>query len=102
MTPPRARLVITRRASADIRRIFFYTLEHWNREQAEKYEDRVRQAMDLLMDNPELGAPRRDLRSLAIEQHAIWYRYRLDVVTVIRVLHGRQQIPSSMVSEVDD
>lgn len=102
MTPARARLEVTRRASADIRRIYFYTLEHWDREQAEHYEARVRQAMNLLIDNPELGAPRGDLRSLAIERHVIWYRYRKDVVTVTRVLHGRQQVPRSMFSQSEE
>ena len=48
--PPR--LVVTRRAAADIRRIYRYTFAEWGEEQADSYAGHIWNSIQMLLENP--------------------------------------------------
>jgi len=88
-------LVVTRRASTDIRKVYRYSFAEWGEERAESYAAQLWDSIHVQFANPELGAFRSGvqsgLRSHVVGRHLIWYRYRPNRITIIRVLHHRQR-----------
>jgi len=62
--------------------------------QAKTYNEKLDQAFQRLQQNPEIGHSREDIlpsyRALVAEQHLIIYWMRERNITVIRILHQRQ------------
>ena len=83
----------SRRARADLRGIWSYTIEHWGKGQAEAYLALIEGAVDAIVDNPELGRPcnevRQGYRKHLVGSHVLFYRIEGKAIFVIRVLHGR-------------
>lgn len=50
-----------------------------------------------LMNNPIIGRPRTELKkeiySIAIEKHVVFYQKQKDFILIIRILHSRMDIP---------
>ena len=84
---------LTPAAKADLREIWLYTLENWGEAQADRYLFQLEECCERLVEHPELGRPRDELRrgyrSLLEGSHLIIYRYHLDRIEIIRVLHRR-------------
>jgi toxin ParE1/3/4 len=89
------KLQLTEDARADLRDIRRSTAQRWGVQQRDAYYAKLIKAMRSLLDYPELGPLRDDLylgcRSLAAEQHVIFYRVIGDEIVVGRVLHGSQE-----------
>ena len=84
---------LTRRAEADLTRIFSRSYNVFGPIQAERYRDSLMACCDLLGDNPGMGRPvpiRQRLRRHEHGRHVIFYRQDGDGILVLAVLHQRQ------------
>jgi toxin ParE1/3/4 len=86
-------LIISPRATQDIRDILQYTLEQWGEDQQIKYRGILTQALAHLQNNPHLGQLKEDiyrgLRVYRVEKHNIFYIVSKDTLRVARILHVR-------------
>jgi len=84
------------RAIADLDEIWDYTVSTWSEAQAERYLMGLRDALALLMDQPELGRRRNDLHPglmvAKYSKHLIFYLREGWGIDVVRVLHGSQDV----------
>jgi toxin ParE1/3/4 len=80
-------------AESDLVDIWRYTFEEWGETQADKYLDELDSRIRKLADNPEWGKRcdhvRNGYRVLFAGSHAVYYTVTVDIVYIIRVLHGR-------------
>jgi toxin ParE1/3/4 len=86
---------LTRKAAADLRRIFTEGMTLFGSAQAERYHARLRRTFDLLAANPEMARERTELSPPArvhpCGSHIIVYVVAEDgAVLVVRVRHGRE------------
>ena len=95
------RLVISARAERDLQHIVQHSLEAWGEEQCDRYAAALDRALETIAANPAIGRQRDDLRpgmrSMVVEQHAIFYRVTTTAVVVVRVLHGRMDAGRAIV-----
>lgn len=91
-----ARVVVTETAKHDVRRILSDLHERAGHRVAAKYADAFKAAYRHLGSSPQIGPPRPALgpstRIVIILPDLVCYEYEADVVTVLRVLHGRRNI----------
>ena len=84
-------------ADQDISDIFDYTHDEFGLDQAVAYVSAFGDCFAQLIDNPELGRIRDeiriDLRSIHHEAHIVFYRILKDRVRIVRVLHGSRDLP---------
>lgn len=84
-------------ADQDIEAIFDYTADEFGVGQAVTYVGGFEAAFERLLDNPELGRDRKDirsgLRSMVQESHVIFYRILSDRIRIVRILHGSRDLP---------
>lgn len=96
MSDPNYRLRITNRARRDIRGIIQHTLEQWGTEQADTYEARLLNALELLLDNPFMGRLRDDIRpnvrQIIVDRYRVLYVVEDLRIAIVRVLHERMDI----------
>ena len=85
------RIVNSELAEVDLLEIWLYTAEEWNLSQADSYLAQLSNTLKNLMDHPEIGKDRSDLRkgyrSLLINHHLAFYRLVGDEIQIMRVLH---------------
>ena len=78
-------------AETDLLEIWLYTAEEWNLAQADFYIAQFANTLKNLIDHPEMGKDRGDLkkgyRSLLVNHHIVFYRLIDDEIQVMRVLH---------------
>ena len=83
-------------ADSDIEEIFEYTEKEFGFEQAVKYVLAFENVFTDLIESPELGRNRDEikfeLRSLVKESHVVFYRILEDRIRIIRVLHESRDI----------
>lgn len=91
------RLEIKDRARSDLREIALYIARD-NPERAVSFIEEMLAQMTVIAERPESFRKRdewgRDLRSLVHHRYHIVFRADIDVVTVLRVLHGSLDLPS--------
>lgn len=79
-------------ARTDLSDIWFYSLSHWGKAQADRYARQILAQISGLADNPELGRPRPELgagrRSLICGRHIVFYHLTPALIRVQRVLHA--------------
>lgn len=91
------RYVLSPAAQADLERIWDYTCERWDGDQAEAYVREVQRAINRLVDNPLIGRQcdevRVGYRKHAVGSHTLYYRI-IDggVIDIVRVLHKRMDV----------
>lgn len=94
------RLSISRRAQNDLDAIWvFIATESGNTEIADRVLDSISGAFRILRRTPFIGRNRgpdlqRDLRSHAVGNYVIFYRIESSDVRIVRILHGRRDIPA--------
>lgn len=86
---------LTRRAAADLRRIYLESVRDFGVAQAEAYQAGLRRSLDLLGANPKLGRERNEISpSVRIHPsgvHVIVYLVGAEKdVVVVRFRHGRE------------
>jgi toxin ParE1/3/4 len=97
------RLVVTADAETDTSEILNYLEREANPRIAEDFGRRFRQAIERFVDLPEAGPPRpalgKDVRVAIVFPYVLIYEYvpGSDVVTLLRVLHGRRNIADELV-----
>jgi toxin ParE1/3/4 len=84
---------LTQAAEQQLEDIWFYTLSEWGETQAGQYVSKIEQGIMQLLDNPYIGKARpeikKDLRSLQIQKHLIFYRVGNETIDIIGILHSR-------------
>ena len=67
---------------------------------ARDYREQIRAFYRLLLDHPEIGAPRpllgRNTRIGVVRPYLIIYRSAGDTITVLRIVHGRRKLAGAM------
>ena len=86
------RLVVSRRAEADLIEIWLYSFENWGEAQADRYLDALGDGLRECAAEPECGRRRDEVRpgywSLLVRRHVAFYTFTADEVLIRRVLHG--------------
>ncbi|NIV43176.1 MAG: type II toxin-antitoxin system RelE/ParE family toxin [Candidatus Dadabacteria bacterium] len=84
-------------AEQDLSSIYDYTFNEFGELQAVKYLTGIEQKVLNIVESPELGIKREEirqgLRSIVYEKHVIFYRVMNDTIRIIRVLHGSRDLP---------
>jgi len=84
---------LTQAAEQQLEDIWFYTLNEWGEVQAVQYVSMIEQGISQLLDNPYIGKARpeikKDLRSLQIQKHLVFYRVSTECIDIIGILHSR-------------
>jgi toxin ParE1/3/4 len=94
------RLVFSRQAKADIDAIWTYVAsESGSAEIADRVADSLNKTLTRLRHSPGIGKNREQdlrpgLRSHPSGRYLIFYRVDAGVVRIVRVLHGRRDIPA--------
>ena len=86
------KLVFSRKADADLDAIWEYSEHVWGSGKAIEYLDRIADCAEALARGDLSGTAedqfKRGLRRQVVQSHVIWFRVRVDVLFVVRVLHG--------------
>lgn len=86
----------TASAARDLRDNGRYTKEKWGREQARRYREELELALRKLALTPSLGLLRPEVapgvRSFPVASHVAFYVERGGGITVVRLLHPRQDV----------
>jgi len=97
-----ARVVVTESADADIAEIDAYLSLHAGRRVALRYLDDFDAFYERLAKFPDMGPTRSDLgahiRVWSIHPFVIIYRHIADTVEILRVLHGKRDITSQVMT----
>lgn len=87
-------------AQVDVERIWYYTVEHWSKQQAERYTRSIQAVCEALCDGSRVGQSADDIRTgyrkAAVGSHVIFYCMHGNTVEVIRILHQRMDIERHM------
>jgi toxin ParE1/3/4 len=93
-------LIVLERAEDDVFECIRYGAESFGLEQAHAYADALRQRIHWLREFPRAGAVHEHLRGKirAFKQgrHRIYYSVHVNLLTVIRILHVKQDVVSNM------
>lgn len=89
--------ILSQEADADINQIFDYTSKEFGFNQAIKYIRAFETLFNQLTKHPNLGKVRNDLKkgvlSLSIGEHIVFYAKYDNYIRIVRVLHGRCDLP---------
>jgi toxin ParE1/3/4 len=81
------------KARTDLKNILRHSIEHWGLERGERYYDDLIAGIESLIENPQLGLVRDDIkkgyRQLQIEKHILFYRISTTQIRIIRILHNK-------------
>lgn len=85
-------------ARRDLRLIWTHTADRWGEAQADTYLSNIGDKLRILLDHPEIG-PRYEegvlaYRKLNVGQHIAFYRIDGEIIPIVRILHGKADIPS--------
>ena len=84
-------------ADADLDGIFDYTETEHGFNQAVKYLSDLDNLFEQLVKNPNLGKERKEIKkgvySIVEQEHIIFYEIQEEYILIMRVLHGRRDIP---------
>jgi len=84
------KVLISPLARNDLKEIWSYSFTNWGMEQADTYTNALGQAIDGLIENPEMGKSidhvRKAYRCYYFKHHLIIYRISSTAINVIRVL----------------
>ncbi len=83
-------------ADQDLEEIFDYTYVEFGVDQALKYVSSFDDVFQSIVQNPEIGRERNEirenLRSISKEKHLIFYRVLDDRIRIVRILHGSKDL----------
>lgn len=86
------RLVVSKRAHADLLEIWRYSFKNWGEAQADRSLDELDAGLRECGAEPECGRRRDEVRpgywSLFVRRHVAFYTVTADEVRIQRVLHG--------------
>jgi toxin ParE1/3/4 len=86
------RLVVSKRAQADLIEIWLYSCKTWGEVQADRYLDELGVALRECGADSECGRRRDEVRpgywSRLVRRHVAFYTGTVDAILIQRVLHG--------------
>ena len=92
------KFTVSKAANADIRNIARYSQDTWGRDQRRRYLDGLNDKFEMLAEQPEMAAERRDFRPPVrihhYEKHLIVYAISDSGILIVRVLHQSQDVPA--------
>ncbi len=90
------RIVVSPQAQRDLKDIRSYSLQSWGAKQADIYLGKIEGAFYDLLENPEIGRERNDIktgyRSIVIEKHILFYKIETSENRILGIPHGRMDI----------
>ncbi len=85
---------LTPSASRDMHNIYDWSAVQFGISQANHYSSQIMSSIELMAENPGLARDassiRKDLKKYISGSHVIYFRIAKTILTVARVLHGRQ------------
>ena len=73
--------------------LWFYSLQQWGTNQADRYVDDLTAIFEFLASNPESGAVSENIRTkyrrYPVVRHVVYYRETSYGIEIIRILHDR-------------
>ena len=94
---------LRQRADADLISIWHWTHDKWSPSQADEYIDSLTAMMAMLADDPTRGRAADTvspgLYRMNCQAHVIFYRRVSEGVEIVRVLHGRMNLPRHLKDE---
>ena len=91
---------LTHAARSDLLNIARYTQSQWGKAQRNRYLARFDAAFHRLAASPRLGEAcdhvRPGYRKFPVGSHLIFYRLTPDGVRIVRILHQRMDVPSTL------
>lgn len=88
---------LSEEADFDLNEIFDYTENEYGFNQAVHYLTKLDTVFKSLVNNPLIGRTRNEIKhglfSIAEQEHIIFYRIQNDYIRIVRVLHGKKDIP---------
>ena len=92
--------VVSKKAVYDLEEIWFYTVEKWSVEQADRYYQLIFEEINYICRHINTGKSmehvRKGYRASKVKSHLIFYRVERDRVEIIRVLHERMDIENRL------
>lgn len=86
-----ANFYFTEQAERDLEAIIDFTVRRWGVAQSHNYIDDLEVVVQILADNPLLGAERDELfqglRSFPYQSHLLFYVLHKEGIAIVRVLH---------------
>ena len=86
-------VVVSPRAAEDLNKIWDYTAEQWNTEQAERYTRAIWTAIEILAEAPDRGRACDEIRTgykrHSVGSHVIFFRLTKDGIDIVRILSQR-------------
>jgi toxin ParE1/3/4 len=93
MSSRKRTVILSPDAQIDFTDILLFTWQQGSEEQRDQYEAALLRAIARLADYPEVGERRHGLfsgcRAHAVGRHILYYRFKDDIVEVVRILHER-------------
>ena len=92
--------IISKEAIADLDEIWFYTVEQWSVEQANRYYELIFQEIDYICKSPHSGKSLNDIRKgyrvSKVKSHLIFYKVVNEAIEIIRILHQMMDIENRL------
>lgn len=92
--------VLAEAAKNDLKEIYDFGIYKFGHSQATKYLEGLREYSEALTKKPDIGKQRDEIKdglfSLPHVSHVIFYRILPDRIRIVRVLHGRSDIPNHL------
>lgn len=86
----------TRRADADIKAIYRYTVENFGEPQAELYLGGLDYSFDLLIDNPRIGKTIGAARyRYRYKEHYVFYKLTPKQITILQIRSITMELPKA-------
>lgn len=88
-------LVFSPAAEADIEAIWEYSADNWGEDQADRYTDDIRETCNGLITGDQRSKPvdvRPGYFKCKTGSHMLYFRDLRDVIVIVRVLHGAQDV----------
>lgn len=89
-------IIVSPQAKRDLKEIRAFTLQSWSTNQADIYLGRIEDAFYSLLENPEIGRERNDVkagyRSIVIEKHVLFYTIKKSEIHILSIPHSRMDI----------
>ena len=94
------KIIFLEDAIQDIEEIWFYTFTNWSIEQADRYHSLIIKEIEFLATKPHSGKIldhiRKGYRSSQVKSHYIFYKYNLNELEIVRILHENMDIPNRL------
>ncbi|HUZ59299.1 MAG TPA: type II toxin-antitoxin system RelE/ParE family toxin [Hanamia sp.] len=92
--------IISEKAVSDLEEIWFYTVQRWCVEQADRYYNLIFDEIIYISRNINSGKTmeyvRKGYRASKVKSHLIFFRVKNDTVEIIRILHERMDIKNRL------